>query len=82
MTQTTYHNSPLRNCRTCAHSVPDSDFSDDPGWDHCARWNCYTFIAVARKCGDDLKEWRPQPPQPPKPSRRSLRRWLLDLLWT
>lgn len=83
MTSTTYHNSPVKNCATCAHRVPSPFLADDESFDHCRRWGvfCATGVHWDGFCGASLKEWRQAPPPPPKPERRSLRQWLRDTLW-
>lgn len=69
-----YLNAPVKNCRTCAHNV--ISWSDNPGLDHCVRMGSYSDICM-RHC--QTRNWQPKPT---KPGRRSLRRFLLDLLWT
>jgi hypothetical protein len=61
------YNSPIKNCRTCAHVKMDCYPADD----FCCRLGCYCRVA-ASYCKMD--RWQPKPP------RRSLRRWLYDLI--
>jgi hypothetical protein len=68
---------PIKNCQTCAHRAHD-DMGKE--FDRCRRFQRFCSIANHR-CAPDLREWRAKPPMPPKHRRRSLRRWLIDLLW-
>jgi hypothetical protein len=70
---TLHHNSPIKNCQTCAHCVRDTA---GPEYNHCSRFGFYCVIAIRRLCQTNY--WQPKPP---KPKRRSLRQWLRDLLW-
>jgi hypothetical protein len=79
---TQYHNSPIKTCQTCVHRVPSQ--TGLIRYDYCARLQRYCVTALNTEhdlCGKELKYWQPQPPKPPKPKRRSLLRWLRDLLW-
>lgn len=78
MTTETYHNSPVRDCSTCVHRVPEKILGED--WDYCRRWGTLCKYAMWEKawCGPTLTAWRQAPPKPP---RRSLRQWLYDTLW-
>ena len=67
----------VRSCFTCAHRAADRLGEQ---FDHCRRWQCYCTTAIRFNCGKDLVDWRRKPPEPVKPPRRSLRRWLYDLL--
>lgn len=71
----------IRNCRTCAHCVPHENGRE--GYDHCRRFQlfCSNAVTFGKLCGRDLKEWTPKTALPPPPPRRSLRRWLYDLLF-
>lgn len=68
----TYHNSPIKNCRTYVHCVKDGSL---PTYDHCSRFSLYCTNAVSFKCGLNLSGWQPKPP------RRSLRQFLHDVFW-
>lgn len=72
-------NSPVRNCRTCAHFQTDRILGDE--WGSCLRhggWSCKAITSIEEKCGSGLKHWKAIPP-PPVP--RSLRQWLYDTFW-
>lgn len=74
-TSTTHHwNSPARNCQNCVHCKKSATGFD---FDRCKRFQTFCEFAVTRPlCGYELRFWQPRPP------RRSLRRWLIDLIWT
>lgn len=76
----TYLNSPVKNCRTCAHCSRDNMGSR---FDHCMRYGhyCSTSILFDDLCGTELVGWKQSPPPPPPKPRRSLRQWIYDLLW-
>lgn len=76
MTKEIHLNAPVRNCQNCAHRVRDSY---GIRYDKCMRFQIHCSVAVRYKCGDELSEWRPIPP---RAARRSLRRWLMDTLWS
>ena len=67
--QELHYNAPVKNCRTCVHCYID----DSPLWDKCSKLSGFCHTSITH-CG--YKFWQP------KPKRRSLRRWLLDLIWT
>lgn len=77
MSTQTYLNSPVRSCRTCVHREASKL---NPAFDRCGRWQvyCSTAVGFSNLCGDSLAQWRSASPKPP---RRSLRRWLYDLLF-
>lgn len=72
----TYLNGPLRSCRMCAYRERGL-FGDE-----CTRsgFLCRIerrFVTLpGAQCDINFSGWAPRPP------RRSLRRWLLNLLWT
>jgi hypothetical protein len=67
-----YLNAPVKNCRNCAHNIQDG--CAGPFWDRCKRFGLRSDMAIRDICHGN--GWQP------KPKRRSLRLWLLDLLWT
>jgi hypothetical protein len=67
-----YHNSPIKNCRTCFNCVKSWE---GPEFDKCVRtgFYCDTELKYGGICGPDLLLWKPKPP------RRSLRQFLYDI---
>ena len=74
---------PIKNCQTCAHNTPSTSGLGE-SFDHCRRFQAYCSCAF-HQCWDnrqhELTEWQAKPPSPPRKPRRSLRRWLWDLLF-
>lgn len=66
-------NEPVKNCEGCVHYRPTCV---GLAYSRCARFQTYCNLAMLFQCGSGLREWSPKPP------RRSLRRWLIDALWT
>lgn len=78
----------LKNCRNCFHSHryrSSSGEEEHPEYDKCILTGHYCFTqraCPAPPCDDNLSGWQARPPEPPKPPRRSLRKYLADLIWT
>lgn len=77
MKTTDYLNSPVKSCKNCAYC--DKEVL---GIDTCTKYGflCSTMRKMATDkfslCDEDFSGWRQ------RPKRRSLRRWLADLLWS
>lgn len=77
-------NSPVKNCRTCAHYVASSCNALDKcalnGMEYCAAVHMMDDIremsGIARKC-----HWQAKPPPVPDAPRRGILQMIRDLFW-
>jgi hypothetical protein len=84
MNQTIPYNSPIKSCETCAHyrrGVRGMRVRDDMPiiFNKCDHFEAAAEEVLESRCTLERIHWRPIPPKPP---RRSLRRWLADILWS
>lgn len=69
----TNHNPPIKNCETCVHRYGDyMEFS------RCVLHGLYCDFARRYGHCSIERDWQQIPPEAP---RKSLRRWLMALLW-
>ena len=76
MTKGPYHNTPQRSCLTCALRIGKDV---EPIHWRCGKSGTPTTnqrSILDSDCDENFSGWLP------RPRRRSLRRWLLDLLWS
>lgn len=62
----------LKTCKNCGYR-----YKGFMGIDCCglSGWHCETERRNPTRCGAHYEHWRP------RPRRRSLREWILDVLW-
>lgn len=79
--QTTYLNTPIKNCTTCAHFrlAENHTGSSREQFGYCVRFGGFASVARKYDCGRDLAEWRQAPPSPPASEPRGLFAWVSHL---